>query len=115
METRAKLGVKPNENLNPENEDQKKACDELRVKSKAALEEGIASLNKAIELRPDYDDAMAYMNLMYREKADVECDDLAARAEDLKTADAWVDKVMAIKKAKAEKQQSLRPQPNQQQ
>jgi hypothetical protein len=47
---------------------------------------------------------MAYMNLMYREKADVECDDLAARAEDLKTADSWVDKTLATKKAKSEKQ-----------
>ena len=43
------------------------------------------------------------MNLMYREKADLECDDLAARAEDLKTADEWVDKTLATKKAKAEK------------
>jgi hypothetical protein len=40
---------------------------------------------------------------MYREKADVECDDPAARAADLKTADEWVDKTMAAKKAKAEK------------
>jgi hypothetical protein len=55
-------------------------------------------------LRPDYDDAMAYLNLMYREKADVECDDPAARAADLKTADEWVDKTMAAKRAKAEKQ-----------
>ena len=46
---------------------------------------------------------MAYMNLMYREKADVECDDLAARAEDLKTADHWVDETLRVKKAKAEK------------
>ena len=49
-------------------------------------------------------DLYGYMNLMYREKADVECDDLAARAEDLKTADGWVDKTLATKKAKAEKQ-----------
>jgi hypothetical protein len=55
-------------------------------------------------LRPDYDDAMAYLNLMYREKADVECDDPAQRAADLKTADEWVDKTMAAKRAKAEKQ-----------
>jgi hypothetical protein len=61
-------------------------------------------LNKAIQLRPDYDDAMAYLNLMYREKADVECDDLAARQEDLKTADHWVDQTLSTKKAKAEKQ-----------
>jgi hypothetical protein len=58
---------------------------------------------------------MAYLNRMYREKADVECDDLAARAEDLKTADQWVDKIMAVKKAKAEKQQPINPQRDQQQ
>jgi tetratricopeptide (TPR) repeat protein len=104
MEERAKLGLKPEENLNPKNKDQKKTCDELKVKNGPAIAEGIESLNKAIELRPDYDDAMAYMNLMYREKADVECADMAARAEDLKTADMWVDKTMATKKAKAEKQ-----------
>ena len=38
-------------------------------KERAAIQEGIDSLNKAIQLRPDYDDAMAYLNLMYREKA----------------------------------------------
>jgi hypothetical protein len=47
---------------------------------------------------------MAYMNLMYRERADVQCDDAAARAADLKEADGWVDRTMATKKAKAEKQ-----------
>jgi hypothetical protein len=44
------------------------------------------------------------MNLMYRERADYECDDAAARAADKKTADEWVDKTMAVKKSKAEKQ-----------
>jgi tetratricopeptide (TPR) repeat protein len=104
MEERAKLGMKPEENLNPKNKDQKKVCEELKQKNMPSISEGIDTLNKAIQLRPDYDDAMAYMNLMYREKADVECDDLAARAEDLKTADSWVDKTLATKKAKAEKQ-----------
>ncbi|HET9409755.1 MAG TPA: tetratricopeptide repeat protein [Candidatus Sulfotelmatobacter sp.] len=104
MEERAKLGLKPEENLNPKNKDQKKVCEQLKDKNAPSIQEGIDSLNKAIQLRPDYDDAMAYMNLMYREKADVECDDLAARAEDLKTADGWVDKTLATKKAKAEKQ-----------
>lgn len=103
MEERAKLGLKPEEHLNAKNKDQKKACDELKEKNTPAITEGIDSLNKAIQLRPDYDDAMAYMNLMYREKADVECDDLAARADDLKTADHWVDETLRVKKAKAEK------------
>ena len=34
------------------------------------VDEGIADLQKAISLRPDYDDAMAYLNLLYRRKAD---------------------------------------------
>jgi tetratricopeptide (TPR) repeat protein len=104
MEERAKLGLKPDENLSAKNKDQKKVCTELKEKNEPSIQEGIENLNKAISLRPDYDDAMAYLNLMYREKADVECDDLAARQEDLKTADHWVDQTLITKKAKAEKQ-----------
>ena len=103
MEERAKLGMKPDEHLSAKNKDQKKACEELKVKNGPAIQEGIDTLNKAIQLRPDYDDAMAYMNLMYRERADVECEDEAARAEDLKSADHWVDETLRVKKAKAEK------------
>ncbi len=103
MEERAKLGMKADEHLNPKNKDQKKVCDELKVKNGPAIQEGIDSLNKAISLREDYDDAMAYMNLMYRERADVECDDLPAREQDLKTADQWVDKAMQAKQARAAK------------
>lgn len=103
MEKRAALGLKPEEHLNPKDKEQKKVCAELKEKNSPAIQEGIDSLNKAIQLRPDYDDAMAYMNLMYREKADVECDDLAGREEDLKTADHWVDETLRVKKAKAEK------------
>ena len=103
VDERNKLGMKPEENLNPKNKDQMKVCTELKAKNAASIQEGIDSLNKAIQIRPDYDDAMAYLNLMYRERADVECDDLAARAEDLKTADHWVDETLRVKKVKAEK------------
>ena len=103
MEARARAGMRPDEHLNARNPEQKRICDDLRAKNMSTVEEGIDSLNKAIQLRPDYDDAMAYMNLMYREKADLECDNPALRAEDLKTADEWVDKAIAAKKAKAER------------
>jgi len=46
---------------------------------------------------------MAYLNLVYREEADLTCNDPAKRQELLKLADTWVDKTMATKKAKAEK------------
>jgi len=101
MEKRAIIGMKPDEHLSSKNKEQKKLCEELKASNGAAIQEGIDSLDKAIKLREDYDDAMAYMNLMYRERADIECDDEAARAADLKTADSWVDKAMEAKKAKA--------------
>jgi hypothetical protein len=66
------------------------------------IEDGVSDLDRAIQLRADYDDAMAYMNLMYRERADLECEDPAARRRDLKTAEQWVDKAIAAKKVKAE-------------
>jgi tetratricopeptide (TPR) repeat protein len=100
MEARTRLGLRPQENLDARNKDQQHVCDELRAKDMSFVEQGIDSLKKAIELRPDYDDAMAYLNLTYREKADLECDDPAARAQDLKTADHWVDQTLAVKKAK---------------
>jgi tetratricopeptide (TPR) repeat protein len=104
MEKRANLGLKPDENLNAKNKDQRKVCEELKVKNGPLIQEGMESLNKAIQLRQDYDDAMAYLNLIYRQKADVDCDDLNARQEDLKAADHWVDQTLITKKARAEKQ-----------
>ena len=101
MEERSKLGLKPEEALKD-----KKVCNALRQKVTDIIQDGISMLEKALQLRPDYDDAMAYMNLLYRERADLQCDNPAARAADLKTADEWVDKTMAVKKAKAEKQPS---------
>ncbi len=101
QEERAKLGMKPDDSLPAKD---KKVCALVREKNTKNIQEGIDNLTKALQLRPDYDDAMAYLNLMYRERADVQCDNKDARAADLKTADDWVDKTMATKKAKAEKQ-----------
>ena len=79
------------------------ACASLRTQSQHYVDDGIQSLEKALQLKPDDDDAMAYMNLLYRERAEYECDQPEARKADLKAADEWVDKAMAAKKAKAEK------------
>jgi tetratricopeptide (TPR) repeat protein len=67
----------------------------------AIVDEGIASLQKAMQLRTDYDDAMAYLNLLYRQKADMETSP-DARDADVKLADDLVDKVKAIKQRKME-------------
>jgi tetratricopeptide (TPR) repeat protein len=68
-------------------------------KYSGTVDEGIQNLQKAIQLRPDYDDAMAYLNLLYRQKADMESTP-EARDADNKMADDLVDKVKAIKQQK---------------
>src|SRR5271165_6267337 len=68
------------------------------------IDEGIADLQKAIQLRPDYDDAMAYLNLLYRRKADtVESND--ERLALIKQADDLIDKVKEIKQKRADQPQ----------
>ena len=72
------------------------------------VDEGITNLKKAIEIRPDYDDAMAYLNLLYRRKADMV--ESAEERENLeKQADALVDQVKEIKQKRASQPQ---PQPS---
>ena len=72
---------------------------QFQQKYGAIVNEGLADLQKAMELRPDYDDAMAYLNLLYRQKADMEATP-DARDADIKLADDLVDKVKAIKQRK---------------
>ncbi|HEX2328282.1 MAG TPA: tetratricopeptide repeat protein [Candidatus Angelobacter sp.] len=80
-----------------------KWCDQLKEKSGPALEEGTKMLQTAIDKRQDYDDAMAYLNLIYRRKAnDLNCDDAQARADLKKQADDWSEKAMTARKKKAE-------------
>jgi tetratricopeptide (TPR) repeat protein len=62
----------------------------------AMVDEGIADLRKAIANRPDYDDAMAYLNLLYRRKADM-VDSMDERENLEKQADLLQDKVKEIK------------------
>jgi tetratricopeptide (TPR) repeat protein len=63
------------------------------------VDEGIRELNEAIVLQPDYDDAMAYLNLLDRQKADMEPSP-KLRDSDLRQADELVDKIKAIKQRK---------------
>lgn len=98
MKIRNGLALKPDQPVTD-----RKYCPELSAKNSDVVKEGIDYLNKALELRKDYDDAMAYLNLMYREKADIECGDAPARMVVLKTADDFVKQTMDTKKAKAER------------
>lgn len=68
------------------------------------VDEGITDLQKAISIRPDYDDAMAYLSLLYRRKADmVESEDERTSLE--KQADDLLDKIKEIKQKRLEQTQ----------
>jgi len=95
MVLRTRLNLKPEDPIKDAKERQA-----LAERNRPLIKEGMEMLNRAMELRSDYDDAMAYLNLLYRELADIQ-DEPAAREEDLKTADMWMDKSLEIKKAKA--------------
>ena len=98
MEVRASLGMTP-EDPGPINDEE--ARQELAEENSPLIEEGLNALNKAIEIDPEYDNAMAYVNLLYRQKADIsdsreEYDKLSAMA------DEWVQKSLEAKKRKAD-------------
>ncbi len=64
------------------------------------IDEGIQALTHAIQLKPDYDDAMTYLNLLYRRKADT-VESAAERARLTEMADEILDKVKEIKQKRA--------------
>jgi len=77
-------------------------CADARTAVQAHVNDGLAMLTKAVSLREDYDDAMAYLNLLYRLRADVDCGNKEAHAADLKKASEWTDMAMAARKKKAD-------------
>lgn len=81
----------------------KAVCQKLVDENTPFVTEGMDYLQKAVQIRPSYDDAMAYINLMYRRKADLECGNDAARKADLAQADQWREKTMGTRKANEEK------------
>ena len=78
--------------------------DNYTAKYGSLVDEGIDKLKKSIEIKPDYDDAMAYLNLLFRRKADM-VESADERGGYLKQADDLVDKVKEIKQKRAEQPQ----------
>lgn len=73
---------------------------DFAAKYEQTVDEGIQSLQKAMELRSNYTDAMSYLNLLDRQKADM----VASKDERealLKQADALVGQVNEIRQREA--------------
>jgi tetratricopeptide (TPR) repeat protein len=97
MEVRARLGMRPDE---PGPIPDSIARQELKTKNLLAVQEGIESLRVALTLDPEYDDAMAYMHLLVRERADL-ADDREGYRRDAEAADKWLEQALPAKRARA--------------
>jgi tetratricopeptide (TPR) repeat protein len=95
---RANLGMRPDD---PGPIKDKKVKQELKDKFGPVIEGGIQNLTKALDINPEYDDAMAYMNLLIRERADL-MDDKQDYEAEIKKADGWMQKALDTKKQKEE-------------
>jgi len=98
---RAEAGMKPED---PGPIKDKKIRLELRDQYLPLIDEGLKNLDKALQIDPEYDDAMAYENLLVRERADL-ADSKAEYEAQVRVADHWVDKAMETKKIKVERKE----------
>ena len=102
MQARQKLGLKPETPGPLANADVRT---ELRARIGNTVEEGMRHLERAIEIDPQYDDALAYLNLLYRERADL-ADSAEDHQRDVQMADSAVQRALEIKKGKGPQQQA---------
>jgi tetratricopeptide (TPR) repeat protein len=83
----------------------KAACQKLVDQNTPLVTEGLDYLQKAVGINTTYDEAMQYLNLTYRRKADLECGNDAARKDDLAKADEWAQKAMGARKENEKKKE----------
>jgi len=81
----------------------KKTKAELNAQYSTIIDDGITNLNKALEIDKEYEDAMVYLSLLIREKADL-LDSADDYKKQIEVADNWQQKALDTKKAKAARQ-----------
>jgi tetratricopeptide (TPR) repeat protein len=83
----------------------KKVLQQIKEANDPMVAEGLQYLNQALADRPNYDDAMAYLNLIYRRKADTDYQDADAVKDDVAKAKEWSAKTMSTRKANEERKE----------
>lgn len=83
----------------------KKVLQEIKDQNTPLVDEGLQYLNQALANRANYDEAMSYLNLIYRRKADVDYADPNAVKADVAAAKDWSSKAMGTRKTNEEKKE----------
>ncbi len=95
---RAALGMKP---ADPGPIPDAAVRSTLRAKWWTALDDAVFNLNQALSRRPRYSDAMAYMNLIVRERADLR-ETQAEYQKDIGEADSWVQQALDARQGESD-------------
>jgi tetratricopeptide (TPR) repeat protein len=96
LEARAKLGMKPQDPGPIKDAGLRQG---LRAQFLPAIEDGIERLQRAVEIEGEYQEAMTYLNLLYREKADLE-DSAEEYRADMAQANDWLQQAREVRKDK---------------
>ena len=102
MTARARLGMRPDQS-GPLTDPALRHS--LSAKYLPVIEDGVSTLNKSLEIDPRYEEAMTYLSLLVRARADLR-DSTGEYQNDVKAADAWVQKATETRNIKAREQGS---------
>lgn len=99
----AKDGKKDNGDGNPGMS--KATCAKIKAMNEDMVNDGLMHLQKAIEINPNYDDAMSYLNLTYRRQADFACGNEAFRKDAVAKAEDYAKRSMGVRKENEKKKE----------
>jgi tetratricopeptide (TPR) repeat protein len=87
----------------------KSVMEPLAKENAPLVDEGLKYLTMAVDNKSNYDEAMQMLNLIYRNKADVDYGNPQAVAQDLAEAEDWTHKAMDMRNANEEKKDQQAP------
>jgi tetratricopeptide (TPR) repeat protein len=83
----------------------KATCAKLKEQNTALVADGLDHLTQATQINTSYDEALQYLNLVYRRKADLDCGNMPAVIEDIKMAEKASQDAMGARKINEQKKE----------
>ena len=99
--------ARANANMKPEDPGpikDKKIREDVKAQYDSVIDDGLKCLDKALQIDPEYVDAMAYENLLIRERADLSTEKKDYESQ-IKVADQWIQSALDMKKKIAERKE----------
>jgi tetratricopeptide (TPR) repeat protein len=83
----------------------KQTCETIKQQNTPLVTDGLDHLQQATQINTTYDDALQYLNLTYRRKADLDCGNPAAIKQDIANAEKASQDAMGARKINEQKKE----------